>query len=165
MKIISKALSSKPYDLVEAVVYHGFRSHKKVEVLKKQGFEYYHSSRAEAERDVREILERFGFEMPFGGVKAGESPNRWHIYVTVFPEGICSYARRSPEAVTLTLEAVGKFSREEIEDLVSEKYGVPLVAVLRLKLEARRIVDSPFNVDTGRSVIKPSEILGIIDCI
>ena len=156
--------------LMKALVYHGFRSKKSPEELKKIGISYPYRTPLTAKTDIKEVLRQLGFRTDYPVITYSlEDPHRLYIYVTVYRLDICGWATRSPEAVLFPLEiAIEEENRKIPLDkrlkFLEDRYGKPMFATLNLKLSAVVLYMHPANICTKRIRIRPKEIIDIEYC-
>lgn len=151
-------------ETIPVVAYHGFRSKKSIDDIQKSGVGYYHRSMNEAKKDIDEALDHFGKEHPdeeygyIGGLEG--SGSRWNIWVSLYEDAPDSWAKMSPEIVSVNLE----FNEIPVNDIMkynSAKYGRPVVVKTIMDVSASSIFSNPSNINTGRNTISPNQILEI----
>ncbi len=162
---------------IQPPIFHGMRSKKSAEQLKKEGFCSYGSS-VDEKKAVVDALKHFNKEKFLHGhghksflIKREIEhvmDKRRSTYATVAKEAPCNWwARANPENISLVLGYVG-VKEKDVDKYLGEKYGKNCYNVeLDLKLsdrEKEELKYNQINFNTGKRCIKPSEIKDVKKC-
>ena len=93
--------SGKLWKPKEYTLYHGFRSNKTREELKRSGIKYL--SEEEQRELTKGFLDKHGLEFKHIDTWEG-GEDRWNIWASVYPDMPCGWAKNSPEAVAVSVE-------------------------------------------------------------
>lgn len=154
-------------------LYHGMRSKRTPEDIKKEGFCSY-GTPIDERINIIDALKHFGKEKLLT-VKGGKGyrvrsimdevmrdlgKNRLNTWATTDKEAACEWwAHANPEHITLVLDAAG-VEPEEIEKYLKEKFGSNCY---NIKLKITSLGTNP-NFNTGLNCIPPSLIKKIEEC-
>ena len=162
-------------------LFHGRRSNKSIEELKKEGFCAYGSPEDET-KSIIDALKQFGKEKllkkrdtagwliqnQLEQISEKQRKGRLSTYATTTEEAPCKWwARANPEHISLVLNAAG-VKEEEIDKYLKEKYGKNCYIIeLDLALTKEQEEELEFrylDYNTGKNCISPEEIKEIRKC-
>jgi hypothetical protein len=154
-------------------LYHGLRSKKTPEQIKKEGFCTF-ATPIDARKNIIDSLKFFGKEKLLT-VKGGKGyrvrglveevnrnlgQNRLNIWATTDKDAGCRWwAHANPEHVSLALDAAG-VEPENIDKYLNEKFGRNCYNI-KLKIKS---MGENFNFNTGLNCIRPNLIESIEEC-
>jgi len=160
-------------DILQLPLYHGMRTKKSSEQIKKEGFCSY-GTPIDEKKNITDALKYFGKEKIItsnkrkGGLVRGlideVSKNREHFrlntYATTEPDAPCNWwARANPEHVSLALHYLG-IEDSKVDKYLKEKFGDNCIRI-ELKMTSS---GSESNFNTGLNCISPNLIKDIKKC-
>lgn len=162
-------------------LFHGMRSKKSAEQIKKEGFCSY-GSPVDEKKAIITALKHFGKEKilhqksqkgellrgMINEITEKNSKGRLYTWGTTVDNAPCAWwAIANPEHISLTLHYAG-ISEQDINKYLSEKYGTNCYRIkLDLKLnelEEKYLRHTHNNFNTKKRCILPHEIIEIIKC-
>jgi hypothetical protein len=158
---------------IEFPLYHGMRTKKSPEQIKKEGFCSY-GTHIDEKKKIIDALKYFGKEKTItskhrrGGLVKGIINEvsgsfekfRLNTYATTTPEASCNWwARANPEHISLSLHYLG-INDDKIDKYLKEKFGNNCVRV-ELKMTSK---GEESNFNTGLNCIPPNLIKDVKKC-
>ena len=150
-------------------LYHGIRTKKSPEQIKKEGFCKY-GTEIDMKKEIMDALKYFGKEK-LATVEKGKGylvqsmirevsgKTRRNVWATTHEEAVCEWwASASPEHISLLLQLIG-IEPEKIDKYLSERFGNNCYKV-KLKITA----EPSSNFNTGLDCIPPNLIDKIEEC-
>lgn len=151
-------------------LYHGMRSKKSPEQIKKEGFCAY-STPIDEKKNIVDALRYFGKEkLPTtegrkgdrvrGAIREIKEPERRVVWATTNKDAPCAWwSRSNPEHISLTLSQID-IEPEKIDKYLREKFGNNCYNV-KLKITSR---GGSSNFNTGINCIPPNLIDKVEEC-
>lgn len=151
-------------------LYHGMRSKKSVDQIKKEGFCAY-STPVDEKKNIIDALRYFGKEKLLttkggkgdrvrGAIREILEPERRLVWATTDKDIACAWwSHSNPEHVSLTLHQID-IEPEKIDKYLREKFGSNCYNV---KLKMTSSEENP-NFNTGINCIPPSFIVNVEKC-
>jgi len=156
--------------MVQLPLYHGIRTKKSIEQIKKEGFCKY-GTEIDLKKEIMTALRYFGKEK-LATVEKGKGylvqsmlrevfdRRRRNVWATTDEEAGCEWwAHASPEHISLLLHQID-IEPEEIDKYISERFGKNCY---NIKLKMTSLGSNP-NFNTGLDCIPPSLIDIIKEC-
>lgn len=157
-------------DWEEFNLYHGIRTNKTPEQIKKEGYCKY-GTKIDMKKEIKLALKHFGKEkltttqgrkgdLVRSMIREVSDKERRNIWTTTNPKAGCEWwAHASPEHISLLLHQIN-IEPEKIDKYLSEKYGKNCY---NIKLKMTSLGSNP-NFNTGLDCIPPNLIDSIEEC-